>query len=34
VSERRLRLRVAPGATHSEGAWAARLPEALEFLFR
>ena len=34
VSERRRRLRVAAGATHSEGAWAARLPEALEFLFR
>ena len=34
VGERRLRLRVAPGATHSEGAWAARLPEALEFLFK
>ena len=33
VGERRLRLRVAPGGTHSEGAWAARLPEALEFLF-
>ena len=34
VTERRLRLRVAPGATHSEGSWAARFPEALEFLFR
>lgn len=33
LGERRLRLRVAPGATHSEAAWAARLPEALEFLF-
>jgi predicted alpha/beta superfamily hydrolase len=33
LGERRLRLRVAPGAAHSEGAWAARLPEALEFLF-
>lgn len=33
LGERRLRLRVAEGATHSEGAWAARLPEALEFLY-
>lgn len=33
LGERRLRLRVAPGGTHSETAWAARLPEALEFLF-
>jgi predicted alpha/beta superfamily hydrolase len=33
LGERRLRLRVAPGAAHSESAWAARLPEALEFLF-
>ena len=33
LAERRLRLRVEPGATHSESAWAARLPEALEFLF-
>jgi len=33
VGPRRLRLRVAPGAAHSEAAWAARLPEALEFLF-
>ena len=33
LAERRLRLRVEPGGTHSEGAWAARLPEALEFLF-
>lgn len=33
LGERRLRLRVAPGGTHSEAAWAARLPEALEFLF-
>jgi predicted alpha/beta superfamily hydrolase len=34
LAERRLRVRVEPGATHSESAWAARLPEALEFLFR
>lgn len=33
LGERRMRLRVAEGATHSEGAWAARLPEALEFLY-
>lgn len=33
LAERRLRLRVEPGANHSESAWAARLPEALEFLF-
>src|SRR5262245_51430455 len=29
----RLRTVVEEGATHSEGAWAARLPRALEFLF-
>lgn len=34
VGERRLRLRVALGAAHTESAWAARLPEALEFLFK
>ena len=33
LTDRRLRLRVAPGAAHTESAWAARLPEALEFLF-
>jgi predicted alpha/beta superfamily hydrolase len=33
LGERRLRLRVDPGGSHSESAWAARLPEALEFLF-
>ena len=33
LGQRRLRVRVEPGATHSESAWAARLPEALEFLF-
>jgi predicted alpha/beta superfamily hydrolase len=31
---RRLKVVVEEGATHSEGAWAARLPAALEFLFR
>jgi predicted alpha/beta superfamily hydrolase len=34
LGERRLRMRVDPGATHSESAWAQRFPEALEFLFR
>lgn len=34
LGERRLRLRVASGAAHSESAWAARFPEALEFLFK
>jgi predicted alpha/beta superfamily hydrolase len=34
LAERRLRVRIEPGATHSESAWAHRLPEALEFLFR
>jgi len=33
LGERPLRLRVAPGATHSEAGWAARFAEALEFLF-
>ena len=33
LGPRRLRLRVEECATHSEGAWAHRLPEALEFLF-
>jgi predicted alpha/beta superfamily hydrolase len=33
LAERRLRLRIEPGATHSESAWAQRFPEALEFLF-
>jgi predicted alpha/beta superfamily hydrolase len=33
LGPKRLRVRVEEGATHSEGAWAARLPEALEFLF-
>jgi predicted alpha/beta superfamily hydrolase len=34
LGERRLRLRIAPGAAHSESSWAARLPEAMEFLFK
>ena len=33
LDEKRLKLRVEEGATHSEGAWAGRLPEALTFLF-
>jgi enterochelin esterase-like enzyme len=33
LNEHHLRVRVDEGATHSEAAWAARFPEALEFLF-
>jgi predicted alpha/beta superfamily hydrolase len=33
LSEKRLRLVIAEGATHSESAWATRFPEALRFLF-
>ena len=33
LSDRRLRIRIAPDTAHTESAWAARLPEALEFLF-
>jgi predicted alpha/beta superfamily hydrolase len=33
LGARRLRVVVEEGATHSEGAWAGRLPQALEFLF-
>jgi predicted alpha/beta superfamily hydrolase len=33
LDEHRLRVRIDEGATHSESAWAARFPEALEFLF-
>jgi predicted alpha/beta superfamily hydrolase len=33
MSQEQLKVRVAEGATHSEGAWAERFPEALEFLF-
>jgi predicted alpha/beta superfamily hydrolase len=33
LGTRRLRTVVEYGATHSEGAWASRLPQALEFLF-
>jgi hypothetical protein len=33
MDERRLRVEIADGATHSEGAWAARFPDALQFFF-
>jgi predicted alpha/beta superfamily hydrolase len=33
LGEQRLKVRIEEGAPHSEGAWAARFPEALEFLF-
>jgi predicted alpha/beta superfamily hydrolase len=33
LSEKRLRLTIAEGAIHSESAWAARFPQALQFLF-
>ena len=33
LGPRRLRVVVEPGGTHSEGAWARRLPSALEFLY-
>jgi len=33
LDEARLKFRVAEGATHTESAWAARFPEALEFLY-
>ena len=33
LSEKRLRLVIRDGAGHSEGAWAERFPEALQFLF-
>jgi enterochelin esterase-like enzyme len=33
LDDRRLRVEIADGATHSEGAWAARFPEALRFFF-
>lgn len=32
LDDRRLRVEIADGGTHSEGAWAARFPEALQFL--
>ncbi len=33
LGDERLKVRVTEGATHSESAWAARFPEALEFLY-
>ena len=33
MNDRRLRVEVAEGGTHSEDAWAARFPDALRFLF-
>ena len=33
LDERRLKVQIEEGATHTESAWAARLPEALEFLY-
>jgi predicted alpha/beta superfamily hydrolase len=33
LGERRLHVKIAEGANHSEGAWASRLPAALEFLY-
>jgi predicted alpha/beta superfamily hydrolase len=33
LDEQRLKVRIEEGATHSEAAWAARFPEALEFLY-
>jgi predicted alpha/beta superfamily hydrolase len=34
LDEQRLKVHIAEGATHSETAWAARFPEALEFLYK
>jgi predicted alpha/beta superfamily hydrolase len=33
LGEHRLQVRIAEGASHTEAAWAARFPEALEFLY-
>ncbi len=33
LDEQRLKVRIAEGAMHTESAWAARFPEALEFLY-
>jgi len=33
LDDKRLMVRIEEGATHSEASWAARFPEALEFLF-
>jgi predicted alpha/beta superfamily hydrolase len=34
LNDKRLKVRADEGATHSETAWAARFPEALEFLYK
>jgi predicted alpha/beta superfamily hydrolase len=34
LDEKRLKVRIQEGATHGESAWAARFPEALEFLYK
>jgi predicted signal transduction protein with EAL and GGDEF domain len=34
LDDRRLRVEIADGATHSESAWAARFPDALRFFFK
>jgi hypothetical protein len=33
LDDRRLLVRIDEGATHSEGEWAKRFPDALTFLF-
>jgi predicted alpha/beta superfamily hydrolase len=33
LTEQRLKVRIDEGAGHNEAAWAARFPEALEFLY-
>jgi hypothetical protein len=33
LDEQRLKVRIEEGASHTESAWAARFPEALEFLY-
>ena len=33
LNDTRLRVRIEEGAAHTEAAWAARFPEALEFLY-
>jgi hypothetical protein len=33
LDDQHLKVRIDEGGTHSESAWAARFPEALEFLF-
>jgi hypothetical protein len=33
ANDKRFKVRIDEGATHNESAWAARFPEALEFLY-